>query len=204
MSEEEKKTAAKKKLWLYLIPLFLFFAMTLLLFSGLGKDPTKLESQLIGKPVPEFEKLRLLDPSLSITQNELQGPALINVFASWCPSCYTEHPYLMKLAQSGEVRIYGLNYRDKRDAALNFVNKLGNPYDLIVHDDKGRVGIELGVYGAPETFVIDGSNQIVYRYVGVVTEEVWQKILKPKMLHDQPSAAKHTSAQEVTEAGEGK
>ena len=203
MTEDARKAKANKKMWLFLLPLILFFAMTLLLFSGLGKDPTKLESQFIGKPVPAFEKLRLLDPTVSVTQNELQGPALLNVFASWCPSCYTEHPYLMKLAQSGEVKIYGLNYRDKYDAALNFVNKLGNPYELIVHDDKGRVGIELGVYGAPETFVIDGNNQIVYRYVGVVTEEVWQKILKPKMLQDQPLATAQTAVQGTRQTGEG-
>ena len=156
--------------------------MAVLLYTGLGKDPTQLDSQLIGKPLPKFSKTLLLDENTKITEADIQGPALVNVFASWCPACYHEHPYLMKLAENNEVRIYGLNYKDKRPKGLKFVNDLGNPYFKIIFDDNGRLGIDMGVYGAPETFVINKENQIVYRHVGVVNEGVWKTILKPKML----------------------
>ena len=134
--------------FLFLLPLILFIAMVILLFSGLGKDPTKLESQLIGQLVPRFNKSLLLSPETIITEQDIKGPALINVFASWCPSCYHEHPYLMKLAQSKSAKIYGLNYKDKHIAARKFIEDLGNPYDLIIFDDNGRLGIDMGVYGA--------------------------------------------------------
>jgi len=170
-----------KKL-IYLLPLILFFAMVALLFSGLGKDPTVLESELIGKMVPKFEKSLLLDATAVITDKDIKGPALINVFASWCPSCYHEHPYLMTLSKNKTAKVYGLNYKDKRQAGLKFINDLGNPYDLIIFDDNGRLGIDMGVYGAPETFVVNAHSEIVYRHVGVVNQEVWLNILKPKML----------------------
>lgn len=184
------KKQANKKL-LFLLPLVLFLAMTVLLYSGLGKDPTQLKSQLIGKPIPSFEKSLLLSPEKVVTEKYIQGPALINVFASWCPSCYHEHPHLLKLAESGVVNIYGLNYKDKRQAGLKFINDLGNPYKGILFDDNGRLGIDLGVYGAPETFAIDADNQIAYRHVGIVTLDVWQNILKPRIMPDrdnQPGA----------------
>lgn len=170
-----------KKQLIFLSPLILFLGMAILLYTGLGKDPTELDSQLIGKPIPAFKKSLLLDASAQITDKDLKGPALVNVFASWCPACYHEHPYLMKLAESGEAKIYGLNYKDKRDKGLKFVNDLGNPYYQIIFDDNGRLGIDMGVYGAPETFVINADNQIVYRHVGIVNEQVWNTILKPKM-----------------------
>ncbi|TQV86426.1 DsbE family thiol:disulfide interchange protein [Aliikangiella coralliicola] len=171
---------SNKKL-IYILPFVLFIAMTVLLYTGLGKDPTKLDSQLIGQPIPAFEKTLLLSPDKTISEKDVQGPALVNVFASWCPACYHEHPYLMQLTQSKTVKIYGLNYKDKREAGLKFINDLGNPYDLILFDDNGRLGVDLGVYGAPETFVINSDNKIVYRHVGIVNLDVWQTILKPKM-----------------------
>jgi cytochrome c biogenesis protein CcmG/thiol:disulfide interchange protein DsbE len=166
---------------LFLLPLVLFIAMVILLFTGLGKDPTKLESQLVGKSLPSFSKYLLLSPEKIISEKDIKGPALINVFASWCPSCYHEHPYLMELSKNKIVRIYGLNYKDKRPAGLKFINDLGNPYELVIFDDNGRLGIDMGVYGAPETFVVDANNKIIYRHVGIVNEEVWLKTLKPKV-----------------------
>ena len=167
--------------WIYLLPLIFFLAMIVLLFSGLGKDPTKLDSQLIGKVIPDFEKSLLLSPEKTVTNNDIQGPALINVFASWCPSCYQEHPHLMNLAAAKAIKIYGLNYKDQRRDGLKFISDLGNPYEFILFDDNGRLGIELGVYGAPETFVIDAENRIIHRYVGVVTETVWRNKIKPML-----------------------
>ncbi len=166
---------------IYLLPLFLFFVMVGLLFTGLGKDPTKLDSQLIGKTIPTFKKLLLLDTNKVVTNEDIQGPALINVFGSWCPSCYQEHPYLMKLAEANAIKIIGLNYKDSREDGIKFVEDLGNPYDYILFDNNGRLGIELGVYGAPETFVIDKDNRIIYRHVGVVTDAVWLNKIKPML-----------------------
>ncbi|MCW8876976.1 MAG: DsbE family thiol:disulfide interchange protein [Kangiellaceae bacterium] len=180
---------------LFLLPLLLFVAMAVLLATGLGKDPTELDSQLIGKSIPGFQKTLLFSPNKTISEKELQGPALINVFASWCPACYTEHPYLMQLAQSKAVKIYGLNYKDKRDKGQKFVNDLGNPYDLILFDDNGRLGIDMGVYGAPETFVINSDNQIVYRHVGIVNLDVWQNILRPRMFANQEGSASKSTGQ---------
>jgi len=182
MSSLSKKSNSKI---LYLLPLFLFIVMVAVLASGLGKDPTKLDSQMIGKSLPIFQKTLLFDKTKLISEKDIKGPALINVFASWCPSCYHEHPHLMKLAESKSVKIYGLNYKDKRDKGLKFIRDLGNPYDKIVFDDNGRLGIDLGVYGAPETFVVNTANQVVYRHVGIVTQQVWLELLKPKMFAEQ-------------------
>jgi cytochrome c biogenesis protein CcmG, thiol:disulfide interchange protein DsbE len=179
--------------WIYLIPLAIFVLMVVLLASGLGKDPTKLDSTLIGQPLPQFNKSLLVATNQfsleqTVTQADLKGPALINIFASWCPSCYFEHPDLMKLSEAGEITIYGINYKDKREAGLKFINDLGNPYDMIIFDRNGRLGIDLGVYGAPETFVLDANNKIIYRHVGVVTQKVWHDLLKPMLNLEQSEA----------------
>lgn len=171
---------SKRKL-VYLLPLVFFAAMVILLFTGLGKDPTELDSQLIGKAIPEFEKTVLFNEEKRISNADIQGPALLNVFGSWCPSCYQEHEQLMKLAAAKAVKIYGLNYKDSRRDGIKFINDLGNPYEVIIFDNNGRLGIELGVYGAPETFVISGDNRIIYRHVGVVSDAVWMKKIKPML-----------------------
>ncbi|MDH5433414.1 MAG: DsbE family thiol:disulfide interchange protein [Gammaproteobacteria bacterium] len=168
----------KQLLWL---PFAAFIILGLILYSGIGKDPTKLDSRLIGKAIPAFSKSLLLSDQ-TITEKDIKGPALINVFASWCPACYSEHPYLMELSAKEKVVIYGLNYKDDKQDALKFIDRLGNPYNMIIFDNNGRLGIDLGVYGAPETFVVDKSNTIVYRHVGEVNERVWTNIILPKML----------------------
>lgn len=195
MSELSQEKSSQNKQLLFLLPLLLFVVMAVILATGLGKDPTELESQLIGKPIPSFQKSLLFSPDKVVSESNLQGPALVNVFASWCPACYSEHPYLMQLAQSKTIKIYGLNYKDKRDKGQKFVNDLGNPYDLILFDDNGRLGIDMGVYGAPETFVINSNNQIVYRHVGIVNLDVWQNILKPKMFANQEGSASNSTGQ---------
>jgi len=186
MTEEPVATTTEQpriKL-VFLLPLLFFAVMVILLFTGLGKDPTKLDSQLIGKTIPDFEKTLLFDEQKIFTNQDIKGPALINVFGSWCPSCYQEHPYLMQLAAAKAVTIYGLNYKDTRREGRKFVNDLGNPYDAIIFDKNGRLGIELGVYGAPETFVINSDNQIIYRHVGVVSDRVWLDKIKPMLFPD--------------------
>ncbi len=179
-AEQIYESAQKSNKLVFMLPLLFFIAMVILLFSGLGKDPTKLDSQLIGKSIPTFQKSRLLDANALVTDADIKGPALINVFGSWCPSCYHEHPHLMKLAASNEnIKIYGLNYKDTRSKGLKFINDLGNPYEIIIFDENGRLGIDLGVYGAPETYVINERNKIIYRHVGIVSDKVWKKKIKP-------------------------
>jgi cytochrome c biogenesis protein CcmG/thiol:disulfide interchange protein DsbE len=163
----------------FFVPLVLFFTVVVILFTGLGKDPTELDSQLIGKPIPEFKLTTLTDPGKQISQSDIKGPALLNVFASWCPSCYVEHPYFMELEAQNAIPIYGLNYKDERSDGLKFVTDLGNPYEEIIFDYRGRLGIDLGVYGAPETYLIDANNEIIYRHVGVVNEKVWTEVFQP-------------------------
>jgi len=180
MNQQSNDKAAFKPI--YLLPLLLFIAMVVLLYTGLGKDPTKLDSQLIGKEIPVFQKALLLDPDRTVTNKDIQGPALINVFGSWCPSCYQEHKYLMDFKANNTIKIIGLNYKDERRDGLKFISDLGNPYEYIIFDNNGRLGIELGVYGAPETFVIDANNRIIYRHVGVVSDKVWSKTIKPMLV----------------------
>jgi cytochrome c biogenesis protein CcmG/thiol:disulfide interchange protein DsbE len=186
MSDENK---VKKHLPVLLLPLIFFIAMVILLFAGLSGDPSKLDSLLVGKKLPEFEKSVLLDVEKIVTSKDIQGPAIINVFASWCSPCYQEHPNLMKLAAAKEVTIYGVNYKDLRPDALTFINNLGNPYEFIIFDDNGRLGIDLGVYGAPETFLINSDNEIIYRHVGIINDDVWKLKLKPKLFPENSNSA---------------
>ena len=169
----------RRKQLIFLSPLVLFIVMVVVLSTGLGKDPTLLDSRMIGKPIPAFKLQTLTDVNKILTETDIQGPALLNVFASWCPSCYVEHPYFMQMQADNLIPIYGLNYKDERQDGMKFITDLGNPYTEIIFDLDGRLGIELGVYGAPETFVIDKNNQIIYRHVGVVDERVWTEIMQP-------------------------
>ena len=171
-----------KRLLLF-IPLILFLAVFALFDWGVDQegDRNALESARLNQPVPAFQLTRLEDGT-AVNQSQLQGqPMLLNVWATWCPSCHVEHPYLLQLAQEKGVAIVGLNYKDDRDAALQWLGKLGDPYSLNVFDPEGRLGLDLGVYGAPETYVIDPQGVIRYRHVGVVDEKVWTRILEPIM-----------------------
>ncbi|PSF06150.1 DsbE family thiol:disulfide interchange protein [Marinobacter fuscus] len=170
-----------KRVFLF-VPLLAALVVGVFLFAGLGKDPTTLESVLVGKPVPEFSLESLDDPDVTLDRSVLEGKvSLLNVWAEWCPSCWDEHEYLSYLAKEQGVRIVGLNYKDQRETAFRFLNRLGNPYDTIIFDPKGTLGFDLGVYGAPETFVIDAEGVVRYRHVGVVNEQVWRQKLLPAM-----------------------
>ena len=160
------------------IPLFVFIVLVGFLYRGLSLDPNHVPSALIGKSVPEFSLPSLTEES-SIDQSDLIGqPYLLNVWATWCPTCIYEHPYLMTLAENG-VKIIGLNYKDEKDKALEWLERLGDPYDLIIEDTEGFLAVNLGVYGAPETFIIDGEGKIVHRHAGEVNERVWSATLAP-------------------------
>ena len=171
----------KSKVWIFLAPLGVFIALAALLFNSLGNDPRLLPSAKLGRPVPVFNLPVLGAVSEEFSQENLKGHvSLLNVWATWCPSCRVEHPVLNQLAESGVV-IYGLNYKDKSEEALNYLQQLGNPYQKVIYDKKGDLGLDLGVYGAPETYIIDAEGLIVYRHVGVVSDEVWVTVLKPLM-----------------------
>lgn len=164
----------------YAIPLVLFLALVAFLAIGLGRDPREVPSPLINKPAPAFRLVQLKDPSRIFSEQDMRGKVwLLNVWASWCIACREEHPMLLELGRSGAVPIYGLNYKDKREDALSWLNELGDPYVLSVSDLDGRVGIDYGVYGAPETFLIDRSGTIRLKHIGPLTPEVWQEKFQP-------------------------
>jgi len=156
----------------YLIPFAVFVALVVFLGIGLGLNPREVPSPLLGKPAPAFQLAQLQRPDLKSTQQDMQGKVwLLNVWASWCVSCREEHPLLLELAKSNVVSIHGLNYKDKRDDALAWLKQFGDPYNLSISDSDGRVGIDYGVYGVPETFVIDKFGVICDKIIGPVTRE---------------------------------
>jgi cytochrome c biogenesis protein CcmG/thiol:disulfide interchange protein DsbE len=166
--------ASRLKLFL---PLLLFVALALFLFRGLQLDPKALPSALIDQPLPEFSLDRLAGNALVSRQDVTGRVALFNVWATWCISCRAEHPYLQRLADSGVV-IYGINYKDDDDAARQWLAQLGDPYKLNIVDRDGSLGLDLGVYGAPETYFVDARGIIRYRHVGVIDERVWSGRLR--------------------------
>ncbi|GLO61525.1 thiol:disulfide interchange protein DsbE [Vibrio sp. MACH09] len=169
------------------VPLALFLALVVVFIVQLsrnaeGEDPTKLESVLIGKAVPEFRLEDLAEPGKLYDQAIFKGePLLLNVWATWCPTCYAEHQYLNELAERG-VKIIGLNYKDDRVKATGWLNDLGNPYLISLFDGDGMLGLDLGVYGAPETYLIDANGVIQYRHVGDVNPRNWADTLEPMYL----------------------
>lgn len=162
------------------LSLSVFAVFVIIFYFLIGQDKTALPSQLIDQPVPDFSINDLMEKNTIHTQKIFLGKiTLLNVWASWCPSCYTEHPFWTRYAENKEIIIAGLNYRDKRKDALKFINQQGNPYEWILFDEKGRLGIEFGVYGAPETFLIDPKGKVRYRHTGVVSPKVYQQVLLP-------------------------
>lgn len=161
------------------IPLVIALGLALVLYTAIGKDPTKLETARLNDPVPEFNLSKLLDESTNITQESLKGQViLLNVWATWCPSCRVEHGYLVDLAKQG-IPIVGLNYKDERPAAISWLERLGDPYLFNIFDPKGKLGFDLGVYGAPETYLIDKKGFVRFRHVGVVDDKIWRTTLEP-------------------------
>lgn len=162
------------------LPIGVFLILVAFLFIGLGLNPREVPSPLIGKPAPAFDLPSVEDPGKRISLADLsQEVSLFNVWASWCVSCRQEHPLLVELARQGAVPIYGLNYKDDRGDALRWLQALGNPYRASAYDVDGRVGLDWGVYGVPETFVVDREGVIRHKHTGPVTPEVWQQKLLP-------------------------
>ncbi len=161
------------------VPLIIFIVLAVFLLNGLERDPNAMPSALIDQPIPEFLLPVLGDENRQVDQQLFQGqPALLNVWATWCISCRVEHPFLNSLAQQG-IRIVGLNYKDDVVEANKWLSDKGDPYALSIVDSTGRMGLDLGVFGAPETYVVDSSGTIRYKHVGVVDDRVWQQHLLP-------------------------
>jgi cytochrome c biogenesis protein CcmG/thiol:disulfide interchange protein DsbE len=163
----------------FLIPMALFVVLVGFLAVGLRLDPREVPSPLVDKPAPPFDLPQLANPDLKFSPLEMKGKVwLLNVWASWCVSCRQEHPLLVALSKSGAVPIYGLNYKDARADGLRWLDQFGDPYIISLFDADGRVGIDYGVYGVPETYLIDKAGVIRYKHIGPVTREALdQKIL---------------------------
>lgn len=162
------------------LPLAAFAGLLVLLLKGLYLDPSLVPSPLIGKPVPDFELPPVQGRSLGLASADLTGEvSLVNVFASWCTACREEHPLFMRLQREGAVPIHGLNYKDQPEDAAAWLDELGDPYSRTGADIKGRVGIDWGVYGVPETFVIDHEGRIAYKHIGPITDRAWRDTLQP-------------------------
>ncbi len=157
----------------YLVPLAIFIVLVGFLAAGLQLNPREVPSPLIDKPAPPFTLAQLADPQKAFSTKDMLGQVwVLNVWASWCVTCREEHPFLLDLAKSKVVPVYGLNYKDKPEDAVRWLKQFGDPYALSVMDADGRVGIDYGVYGVPETYVIDKQGVIRYKRIGAVTREV--------------------------------
>jgi cytochrome c biogenesis protein CcmG/thiol:disulfide interchange protein DsbE len=164
----------------FILPLALFGALALLLAAGLGRDPKEVPSPLIGKPAPAFALKRLDDPQVTIQRDDLLGKVwVLNVWASWCVACREEHPLLVEFSRRKVVPVYGLNYKDGRADGLRWLANFGNPYEASLFDSDGRVGIDYGVYGVPETFVIDKQGVVRLKHIGPVTPVVLREKIEP-------------------------
>ena len=171
----------RKRILLF-IPFLVFITLIILFNAQMDTDPTELEMARAGQPVPDFTLEALDPPGLTVTNADLPGqPYLINVWATWCPACRVEHPYLLELKAKG-INIVGLDYKDERAKAAEWLKNLGDPYSQVLFDKDGRLGLDLGVYGAPETYVVDDQGVLRYRHIGIVNEKVWQETLRPQMI----------------------
>lgn len=164
----------------YLLPLLVFVLLAGFLAVGLKRDPREVPSPLIDKPAPAFSLPQLDAPGQQVSPKDLLGQVwLLNVWASWCVACRQEHPLLVEVSKAGQVKLFGLNYKDKREDALGWLQQFGNPYLKSMSDTEGLVGIDYGVYGVPETFVIDKQGVIRYKQIGPVTPEALRDTLLP-------------------------
>ena len=164
----------------YLVPLAIFMVLVAFLYRGLSLDPKRVPSPLVGKPMPEFSLPRLQDAAATISDTDLKGKvSILNIWATWCVSCRAEHEVLLLLAKSNKVDIYGLNYKDERDKAKRWLTQLGDPYVANAFDADGRAGIDWGVYGAPETFIMDREGIIRHKHIGPLSVDALNNEILP-------------------------
>lgn len=166
----------------YLLPLIAVVILIPILVLGLRSDPSQLPSQYIGKPAPEFDLPTLRDPEKRVSTADLSGGfSLVNIWATWCAGCRAEHGFLMQLHQEDVIPIYAINWRDNRPDANNWLAQLGDPYVASGFDEDGRVGIDWGVYGAPETFLVNAEGHVLFRYPGPLNRAVWDREFAPRI-----------------------
>jgi len=162
------------------LPLILVIALGVVLYRGLSLNPQDMPSALVGKTMPEFALSILKDGNKTVSKTDLSGDiVLLNVWATWCPTCKYEHPYLVDIAKNPQVTLYGLNYKDDREAAQEWLTHYKDPYQFSIFDEEGTLGLDLGVFGAPETFVIDHHGVIRKRFAGAIDTRVWRKEFEP-------------------------
>jgi cytochrome c biogenesis protein CcmG/thiol:disulfide interchange protein DsbE len=180
VSEGLLEQPAKRRRAVFVVPILVFLGISVFLAIGLFLDPREVPSPLIGKPVPDFKLPPVQGRTLGLSTEDLKGEvSLVNVFASWCVACREEHPLLMRLSQQGAVPIHGLNYKDAPKDAADWLDTLGDPYTRTGADINGRVGIDWGVYGVPETFVIDRNGRIAYKHIGPISLSDWEEKIAP-------------------------
>ena len=165
----------------FFIPFILIIILSVVLWRALSLNPQQLDSALEGRPIPHFQLSSLDEPDRLFTKKDLIGQVLLlNIWATWCPACKQEHPYLMKLAQNKDIPIVGINYRDAdRQKSIKELQQFGNPFQKVIYDPQGQLGLDLGVYGAPETYVIDHNGIIRMRHAGVLNDRIWKEKIKP-------------------------
>jgi cytochrome c biogenesis protein CcmG, thiol:disulfide interchange protein DsbE len=167
-----------------LLPLIVFIGLAALLYAGVrmnsGRDTSAIPSPLIGKPAPDFALPAFGAPGRTVTQKDLRGkPYLINVWGSWCPNCRVEHPVVSALARTGTLRIVGYNYKDTPEESARWLQQFGNPYELIVVDEDGRDALDWGIYGAPESFIVDAAGIVRWKQVGPIDETIVREQIEP-------------------------
>jgi cytochrome c biogenesis protein CcmG/thiol:disulfide interchange protein DsbE len=169
-------------MWRYVVPVGVFAALIAAFFLGLGRDKETLPSPLIGKPAPQFELSSVEDPSRTVSSRDFAGkPYVLNIWGTWCPGCRQEHEVLLEIARRSEVPIVGIDWKDDLQAAQRWLRELGNPYASTAFDAEGRVAIDWGAYGAPETFLVDERGIVVHKHTGPLTIASWERDFLPKI-----------------------
>ena len=164
----------------FLTPLFAFLVLVAIFIVGLTMDPSRIPSPLLENPAPVFSLPSLQDPSVEVgSANYANQMALVNIWATWCPGCRQEHGFLVELANEGAIPIFGLNWRDNRPDALQWLQALGDPYIASGFDVDGRVGIDWGAYGAPETFLVDQDGIVIHKHIAPLNREIWERDFLP-------------------------
>lgn len=170
--------------FIFVLPVAAFAALALWFAAGLGRDPAYIPSMLIDRPAPDFALAPIAGGGRGFSSEDLKGQvSMVNIFGSWCAACVIEHPVLMEIAREGAAPIFGLDWKDKPGAAAEWLAARGDPYTAIGDDADGRVAIDFGVTGAPETFIIDAEGRVRHKHIGGITREDWRRVLKP-MIED--------------------